>query len=97
MTFGEELLEELGDLIPVDSYLNAEQQEQLKQIESKDDLKEFLLPVLDVKVVNRATNQLHRHTGRRSATEVQSSKLQDQLRLQRKSHERYELRLRIHR
>ncbi len=42
MTYGEELLCELAKSVPVDSYLSAEQQEELRQVESNDDLKEFL-------------------------------------------------------
>ena len=42
MTFGEQLLCELAKLIPVDSYLNAEQLSQLKQIDSKGEFEVFL-------------------------------------------------------
>lgn len=42
MTYGEELLRELGKLLPVDSYFSAEQQEQLRQVHSKDGLKDAL-------------------------------------------------------
>lgn len=42
VTYGEELLGELGKLIPVDSYLSAEQQEKLRRVWTKDHLADFL-------------------------------------------------------
>jgi len=42
VTYGEELLCELGKSIPVNSYLSAEQQEELKQVQSKGSVQEFL-------------------------------------------------------